>query len=130
MEDNKYIKAITYIGVFLFIVAVCWYLLREPVSDYRERADDVRAELSNTGAAQRDAEKHIIDARERIDGSIKLADEVAGRIDEAAERIADSEERNAECAGILADSERRIEESKSILQGIRARAGQGGKQAP
>lgn len=130
MEDNKYIKAIAYIGVFLFIVAVCWYLLREPVSDYRERADDVRTELSNTGAAQRDAEKHIIDAGERIDGSIKLADEVAGRIDEAAERIADSEERNAECASIVEDSERRIGESKSILQGIRARAGQGGKQAP
>ena len=117
------------VGVVL-IVAVCWYLLREPVSDYRERADDVRAELSNTGAAQRDAEKHIIDAGERIDGSIKLADEVAGRIDEAAERIADSEKRNAECASIVEDSERRIEESQRIIQSIRKRAGQGGKQAP
>ena len=117
--------------VLLFIVGLCWYLLREPgVRNQRERADDVRTELSNTGAAQRDAEKHIIDAGERIDGSIKLADEVAGRIDEAAERIADSEERNAECASIVEDSERRIGESQRIIQSIRKRAGQGGKQAP
>lgn len=118
------------VGVLL-VVGLCWYLLREQdVHDQRERADDVRTELSNTGAAQRDAEKHIIDAGERIDGSIKLADEVAGRIDEAAERIADSEERNAECASIVEDSERRIGESQRIIQSIRKRAGQGGKQAP
>ena len=130
MDKEKLWQSFFFVAGVLFVVAVCLYLLREPVSDYRERADNVRAELANTGAAQRDAEKHIIDARERIDGSIKLADEVAGRIDEAAERIADSEERNAECASIVEDSERRIGESKSILQGIRARAGQGGKQAP
>ena len=128
MEDNKFLKGACYLGVFVFIVAVCWYLLFEPdVHDQRDRADDVRNELSNTGNAQRDAEKHLDDAGQRIDRSVELADEIAGRIDEATERINDSAERNAECAGILADSERRIEESKRILQGIRERARQDGK---
>ena len=130
MDKEKFWQSFFFVAGVLFVVAVCWYLLREPVSDQRERADDVRTELSNTGAAQRDAEKHIIDAGERIDGSIKLTDEVAGRIDEAAERIADSEERNAECASLVEDSERRIGESQRIIQSIRKRAGQGGKQAP
>ena len=128
MEDNKKLYYAIVAGGVLLVLAACLWLLSEPaVHNQRERADDVRTELSNTGAAQRDAEKHIIDAGERIDGSIKLADEVAGRIDEAAERIADSEERNAECARLVEDSERRVAESKSILQGIRERAGQGGE---
>ena len=128
MEENKYIKAIAYVGVFLFVCAVCWYLLTEPdVHDQRDRANDVRSELSNTGTAQRDAQSHIDNAGQRIDRSIESADEIAGRIDEATERIADSAERNAECAGLVADSERRIEESKRILQSIRERTRQDGK---
>ena len=122
MEKNKTIKYLAYIGVFIFILAVCWYLLREPdVSDQRDRANDVRDELSNTGTAQRDAESHLVNAGQRVDRSLELADEIAGGIDEAAERIADSEKRNAECAGILEDSERRIEESKRIIQSVRER---------
>ena len=127
MEENKYIKAIAYIGVFLFVVAVCWYLLAEPVSNYRDRANDVRTELSNAGTAQRDAESHIVNAGGRIDSGIGLADEIAGGINKATERITDSAERNAECAELVADSERRIAESKRIIQSIRERARQDGK---
>ena len=117
-----------WLGIFLLLfVFLCWYLLREPVSDQRERANDVRTELSNTGAAQRDAEKHIIDAGERIDGSIKLADEIERGIDEATERIDNSAERNTECAELVRDSESRITESRAIIQGIRERARQDGK---
>ena len=112
----------------LLIVGLCWYLLREPnVHDQRERASDVRAELSNTGNAQRDAQGHIDNAGQRIDRSIESVDEIARGIDEATERIADSTERNAECAELVSDSERRIEESKSILQAVRSRTRQDGK---
>lgn len=128
MEENKAFKYIAFVGVLVFICTVCWYLLREPdVHDQRDRANDVRDELTNTGNAQRDAEKHLDSAGGRIDRSVELADEIAGRIDEATERIADSAERNAECEGLVADSERRIEESKRILQAVRERARQDGK---
>ena len=128
MEENKLVKGLCYLGVFIFVLAVCWFLLREPdVHDQRERANDVRTELGNAGNAQQDAQSHLDNAGQRIDRSLELADEIAGRIDEAEERIADSTARNAECAGLVADSERRIEESKRIIQGIRERAGQNGK---
>ena len=128
MEENKTFKAIAYIGVFVFVLALCWYLLSEPnVSDQRDRASDVRNELANTGAAQRDAEKHLDSAGQRIDNGIGLADEISRGIDEATERIADSTARNAECAELVADSERRIAESRAILQAVRNRAGQDGK---
>lgn len=122
MEDNKSVKYIIYIVGFLAVLAVCWWLLGDPdVHDQRDRSDEVRTELRNAGNAQRDAEKHLDNAGGRIDRSVELADEIAGRISEAESRITDSAERNAECAGILADSERRIEESKRILQAVRER---------
>ena len=128
MDENKFVKSIMYIGIFVFVLAVCWYLLCESdVHDQRERSNDVRTELSNTGNAQRDAQSHIDNAGQRIDRSVELADEITRGIDEATERIADSAERNAECAELVADSERRIAESRAILQGIRERARQDGK---
>ena len=115
------------VGVLL-VVGLCWYLLREPnVHDQRERANDVRNELINTGNAQRDAQGHIDNAGRGIDRSINAVDEIAGGLGEAESRIAESEKRNAECAEIVSDSERRIEESRAIIQGIRSRAGQNGK---
>ena len=129
MEDKKGTLYYCFIcAIVIFIVAVAWYLLTEPdVHDQRDRANDVRNELSNTGTAQRDAQGHIDNAGQRIDRSIELADEIAGRIDEATERITDSAERNAECEGLISDSERRISESRAILQSIRERARQNGK---
>ena len=125
---EKTFRIIGIIFACLFVAWLAWYLLCEPdVHDQRDRANDVRNELSNTGTAQRDAQGHIDNAGQRIDRSIELADEIAGRIDEATERITDSAERNAECAELVADSERRIEESKRILQAVRERARQDGK---
>ena len=112
----------------MFILAVGWYLLREPdVSNQRERASDVRESLDRVGAEQRNAESNIERIERGLDDSLGRADEIAERIGEAAERIADSEKRNAECAGILEDSERRISESRAILQAVRERARQDGK---
>ena len=115
------------VGVLL-VVGLCWYLLREPnIHDQRSRANDLRNELINTGNAQRDAQGHIDNAGRGIDRSINAVDEIAGGLGEAESRIAESEKRNAECAGILDDSQQRITESKSIIQSIRSRAGQNGK---
>jgi len=128
VDKEKVLRIVGAIVAVVFLVIVGWYLLCErDVHDQRERANDVRTELSNAGTAQRDAQSHIDNAGQRIDGSIELANEVAGRIDEATERIADSTERNAECAELVTDSERRIAESKRILQSIRERARQDGK---
>ena len=103
MDENKVVKGLAYCGVFVFMLAVCWYLLAEPdVSDQRERADSVGAALER-------------------------ADEIASGIDEAESRIEASQERRGECAEILEDSERRIEESRAIIQAVRSRAGQDGK---
>lgn len=124
-------KTWRYIGIacaVVFCAWLAWYLLCEPdIHDQRDRANDVRDELTNVGNAQRDAQGHIDNAGQRIDRSVELADEIAGGISEAESRIADSTERNAECAELVADSERRVAESKSILQSIRKRARQDGK---
>lgn len=123
-NNKKAFYALVAFGLVL-VLAVCWWLLREPdVHDQRERASDVGAELVNAGDAQRDAEKHIDSARQRIDRGIESVDEIAGRIDEASGRIESVQERSESIAGILGDSERRIAESKRILQSIRARARQ------
>ena len=128
MDKEKFYQCLFFVGGIVLVISVCWWLLRDPnVHDQRERANDVRNELSNTGNAQRDAQSHIDNAGQRIDRSVELTDEIARGIDEATERINDSAERNAECAELVTDSERRIEESKRILQGIRSRTGQNGK---
>ena len=125
---EKTFRIIGIICAVVFVGWLLWYLLSEPdVHDQRERANDVRNELSNTGNAQRDAEKHIDNAGQRIDRSLESADEIARGIDEATERIESVQERSESVAGILEDSESRIAESKSILQGIRARKRQDGK---
>ena len=123
MDDKKGTLYYCFVGaIVIFIVAVAWYLLTEPdVHDQRDRANDVRNELSNAGTAQRDAQSHIDNAGQRIDSGIGLADEIAGRIDEAAERIESVQERSESVAGILEDSERRISESRAILQAVRER---------
>ena len=128
MDENKVFKGLAYCGVFVFMLAVCWYLLAEPnISDQRERASDVGAALERAGSEQHDAERDIERVGRGIDASIERADEVASGIDEAERRIEASQERGGECAEVIADSERRIKESKRILQGIRSRAGQDGK---
>ena len=127
-QREKTCRIVAIIVALLVLFVGAWYLLSEPnVHDQRERANDVRTELGNTGNAQRDAQGHIDNAGQRIDRSIESVDEIAGGISEAESRIADSTARNAECAELVADSERRIEESKSILQAVRNRAGQDGK---
>ena len=124
----KTFRIIGIVCAVVFVGWLLWYLLSEPdVHDQRDRANDVRNELANTGNAQRDAQSHIDNAGQRIDRSIESVDEIARGIDEAESRIEDSAERNEECTRLVEDSERRIEESKRILQAVRTRKGQDGK---
>lgn len=119
---EKTFRIIGVVCACVFFGWLAWYLFSEPdVSNQRDRASDVRDELSNAGTAQRDAESHIVNAGGRIDRSVELADEIAGGIDEAAERIESVQERSEPVAGILEDSQRRISESRAILQAVRER---------
>ena len=112
------------VGVLL-VVGLCWYLLREPnLHDQRSRANDVRESFERIDNEQRNAENDIDRAGRRIDAGIKSLDEITERISDAENAITASQERRGECAEIVSDSERRIEESRAILQGIRSRAGQ------
>ena len=121
MEENKYIKAIAYVGVFLFVCAVCWYLLAEPVSNYRDRANDVTESLGRVGEEQRNAESNIERIERGLDDSIGRADEIAERISDAESAITASQERRGECEKLISDSESRISESKRIIQAVRER---------
>ena len=115
------------VGVFL-VCAVCWYLLREPnIHNQRERANDVRESFERIDNEQRNAENDIDRAGRRIDAGIKSLDEITERINDAENAITASQERRGECAEIVSDSERRIEESRAILQRVRNGKGQNGK---
>ena len=128
MEENKVIKGLAYCGVFVFVLAVCWYLLREPdVHNQRDAAARVTESLERAGSEQRDAENHLVNVGRGIDSGLERADEIERGIDEAESRIADVQSRGGECAAILADSQRRIAESRAILQSVRSRTGQDGK---
>ena len=128
MDENKTIKYLAYIGVFVFILAVGWYLLREPdVHDQRERTSDITESLGRVGEEQRNAESNLDRIERGLDDSIGRADEIAERISDAESAITASQERRGECEKLISDSESRIAESKSIIQGIRERSGQDGK---
>ena len=129
MEDKKGTLYYVFVcAVVVFILAVCWYLCAEPdVSDYRGTATDIRDELGNAGNAQRNAQEHLDNARGRIDSGIDRVDGVAKRIDDATDRIESVQDGNRAIAELVEDSERRIAESRAILQGIREATGQGRK---
>ena len=129
MEDKKSALYYVFVGtVVVFILAVAWYLCTEPdVSDYRGTATDIRDELGNAGNAQRNAQEHLDNAGRRIDSGIDRVDGVAERIDDATDRIESVQDGNRAIAELVEDSERRITESRAILQGIREATGQGRK---
>ena len=126
VEDKKNTLYYAFIGgIVVFVLGVCWFLLREPdVHDQRERARDVTESLERAGAEQRNAQSDIERVGRELDSGIGRIDEIASGIDDAENSIRESKERRAECAGILEDSESRIRESSRILQTIRERAGQ------
>ena len=125
---EKTFRIIGIVCAVVFVGWLLWYLLCEPdVHDQRERANNVTESLDRVGSEQRNAESDIERIERGLDDSIGRADEIAERISDAESAITASQERRGECEKLIEDSERRITESKSILQAVRSRAGQDGK---
>ncbi len=123
MDENKTIKYFAYIGVFVFICAVAWYLLSEPdVHDQRDAARDVTESLDCAGSEQQRA----IESAERIQSGLERSVVVIERIEERtgnAESAVDRATSGNEAARrIVEDSQRRVAECAGILQEIRAGA--------
>ena len=126
MDENKTFKAVAYIGVFVFICAVGWYLLSD-VSNNGGTAIDVREQFDRIGEEQRNAKNALVNVERGLDASSRIVDEVSERIDDAERGTEQVKAGLDDCSKLVADSERRIEESKRILQAVRSRAGQDGK---
>ena len=110
------------IPFFVFVVFICWGLLRAPdVSDQRNAAADTRGALERAGIEQRNAKEHIERVGRELDDSIRQADRITKRIDEAQDAIRASQNRRGECESLISDSERRIAESRGIIQSVRSR---------
>lgn len=124
MEEREKSYRVIAICIAVLVIAFgAWFLLYEPdVSDYRGTATDIRDELGNAGNAQRNAQEHLDNAGRRIDSGIDRVDGVAERIDDATDRIESVQDGNRAIAELVEDSERRITESKRILQNIRETA--------
>lgn len=123
MDENKTIKYLAYIGVFVFILALCWYMLREPdVHDQRDAARDVTESLDRAGSEQQRA----IESTERIQSGLERSVVVIERIEERTGNAESAVDRaasgNEEARRIVEDSQRRVAECEGIIQEIRAGA--------
>ena len=120
-QENKYLNCLFYGGIFLFVLAVCWFLLSD-VHNNGGTAYDVREQLDRVGEEQRNAKDALVNVERGLDNSARLVDEVSKRIDDAESRAEQVKDRLDDCTIVVADSERRIGESREIIQGIRERA--------
>ena len=107
MDENKTIKYLAYICVFVFILALCWYMLRP--TNGTGHYNNIETGLGNIEAEQRRAGESV----ERITSGIERSEASAGRIGESIERstdiarnLADDIRRNDE---IMRDALERIE---------------------
>lgn len=125
MDVNKVIKYVACFVVVMLVLAVCWFLFREPdVRDQRDRAADVERSLDDARREQQTAADAVERIERGISDSIERADEIERGIGEAESAISADAERRGECERIITDSESRIAESQRIIQSIRARARQ------
>ena len=123
MDKEKFYQCLFFIGGIVLVISVCWWLLREPdIHDQRERATNVTESLDRIGEEQRHVKSDIERIERGLDESIGRTDEIAKRIDDAQSAINASQERRGECESLVEDSERRIAESRAILQRVRSGA--------
>ena len=126
-------------GIVIVVVFLCfasWFLLRD-IHDNGTTADDVREQLDAVAREQQSAEKSLESVQsgiadsertvERIEQSNSAAQSTVTGITESNNNIkttvGNAQRANDSSAAIIADSESRISECKSILQAVRARAG-------
>ena len=125
VEENKIISYGFLAAGLVFVLAVCWWLLSEPdVRDQRERAADVGAALERVGGEQQRA----AESAQRLDAGLERSITIIERVEERTGNASDAVDRaasgNEKLVRIVEDSQRRVEASQQILQGIRARARQ------
>ena len=125
MEENKVMRYGFLAAGIVFVLAVCWWLLSEPdVRDQRERAADVGAALERVGGEQQRA----AESAQRLDAGLERSITIIERVEERTGNASDAVDRaasgNEALVRIVEDSQRRVEASQRIIQGIRARAGQ------
>ena len=125
VEENKIMRYGFLAAGLVFVLAVCWWLLSEPdVRDQQERAADVRGALDRAGSEQQRA----AESAGRIDAGLERSITIIERVEERTGNASDAVDRaasgNEKLVRIVEDSQRRVEASQRIIQGIRARAGQ------
>lgn len=115
-EVKVYLTAVT------VILAACvgWLLFRETVvSNQRDAADGVAGALERTGAEQQRAAESAERVRDGLDRSVVILERIEERTGNAADAVGRATSRNEATLRIVEDSERRITESKRILQSVR-----------
>ena len=106
-------KNITFgIICFTLIAITGWFLFRD-VSDNGRTVSDLREQLTIVGEQQQSAIVTVREIRTGLENSERTVDEVKTTISRV-------EKTNGQCREIINDSQRRIAESKSILQEVRA----------
>ena len=125
VEENKIMRYGVLAAGLVFVLAVCWWLLSEPdVRDQRERAADVGAALERVGGEQQRA----AESAQRLDAGLERSITIIERVEERTGNASDAVDRaasgNEGLVRIVEDSQRRVEASQRIIQGVRAREGQ------
>lgn len=102
-----------------------WYIYGgSSVPDNGRGAHDTREQLDRIGTEQSIIKDNLERVREGISDGIGTLDEIAGGLERTQDAIRESEERRRELDIIITDSERRLAESKGIIDSIRKRGGE------
>ena len=107
-------------GLVVFVLAVCWFLLREPdVSDQRDAARNVEQSLDRAGEEQRRAAESAGRIRDGLDRSVVVIERIEERTGNAADAIDRAAGGNEAARRIIEDSQRRVTECQGIISEIR-----------
>ena len=121
-----------YIVILVVIGACCWALLRN-VYDNRRATDELREQLSTareqldrTSESLRSIQNGLNDSQRTVDDlekSNSAAQATVDRLADINQSVTESVDRaskaNSDCSELVADSQRRVGQSKSILEEVR-----------
>ncbi len=125
VEENKILRYGFFVAGIVFVLAVCWYLLREPaVHDQRDAARSVTESLDRVGSEQQRAAESARRIEAGLDRSITIIERVEERTGNASGAVDRAASGNEAARRIVEDSQRRITECEGIIQEIRSREGQ------
>jgi len=123
--ENKVMRYSFLAAGIVLVLAVCWYLLREPdVHNQRDAARSVTESLDRVGSEQQRAAESARRIDAGLDRSITIIERVEERTGNAAGAVDRAASGNEAARRIVEDSQRRITECEGIIQEIRSGAGQ------